>query len=371
MSGDNYRSIDEQSIDEPLPPYSTTYGDDRGVLGDEKSKETFTARIVRSLTHNSTAQRVGPVITSSAQSTSQFLQSRAWPAIKKFRFSKRQSYAFLLLLSLGILPFFIIGRGFALGNRWFYNSFATKIVSCGDGFGEAQNSTIDGIEALFVLDATTGAFTFSQAKSIDVAWDILVGRGAQFLAWWVSYEVFTDALLRLIERHPAPYEMFMRMGIEGPGIASGWTILVELFKSRSKRTWALFFFMLISTLYVLSIPAFLSAMTGYDSRTVAWVSVNGNEDNIVPASFFTSGNYITGTINSTFEQPTCEANDQIRHWYDIESAMEEECEWDILTRRFSSNGPLMVCRSLPIAKWYSDVLLYLPEQNLVLVLFVL
>lgn len=260
---EGYRSIDERSLDEPLPPYSTTWGND--VL-DEKARSSM-GPAAWSLTFDSIKQRVPLAVRSSTRSTSRFVQTKVWPVVKKFPFTKRQLFGLLLLVVCGILPFIILGKatqdgGYGAGGPLFYDVFSPKIIDCGDGFGQPQNSTISGIEALFVLDNTFGRFPFSQAKTIDVAWDILVGRGAQLFAWWVSYIVFSDALLRLIERHPATYETFMRIALEGPCLASAWILLKELFRKRSKRTWALFFYMLLSSLYVLAIPTFLSAMTG-------------------------------------------------------------------------------------------------------------
>lgn len=148
------------------------------------------------------------------------------------------------------------------------------------------------------------------------------------VAGWVSYVVFSDALLRLIERHPAPYEIFKQLGIDGVCFTTAWSLVQELFRRRSKRTWALFFYMLLSTLYVLSIPAILSAMTGYNSRTIAWVSV-GSEDNIVQASNFETGWVAYGTRNKTFDEPSCEASEQIKAWSREQDLVDNYCESDM------------------------------------------
>ncbi|KAH3907014.1 hypothetical protein HBH56_194840 [Parastagonospora nodorum] len=228
---------------------------------------------------------------------------------KAFIPSKEQIYAFLLVLALGITPMVLLGNFTHVntggnGDRPFYGIFQDKIQSCGQSFGTPENATVRGVEKMFVLDQTFGRFTFSQAKTIDVAWDVLIGRGVQLLAWWVGYIVFSDALLRAIERHPASFQIFQRIALEGPSLLSLWTLLKELWYAKSKRTKALFFYVWLATLYIISIPMFLSAMTGYDSTSIAWVSLD-NTSNIIPAASIEYSLVATGTWNETWDDATC------------------------------------------------------------------
>ncbi|KAI4929080.1 hypothetical protein J4E85_005704 [Alternaria conjuncta] len=222
------------------------------------------------------------------------------PLWKHFRWSKKQFYAFLLLLSWVILPIFAAGTVTPI--RYI---FADKTLSCGNTIGgDPQNATVTGIEKLFTLDATWGQFTFSQAKTIDILWDLLIGKGAQALAWWATYNVFCDALLRAIERHPASFSIFQRMAMEGPGLHCLWALTKELWTARSIRTRFLFFYMFWSTGYVLLVPIVLGAMTGYDSTSIAWLDIDGS-NNIIPASQLSSAWVILGTKNETWKQPGC------------------------------------------------------------------
>jgi hypothetical protein len=230
------------------------------------------------------------------------------PFWKHVRWSKKQFYAFLLVVIWVVLPMTLISYLTPMSMI-----FADKTLSCGDGFyGQPQNATVTGIEKLFALDFTFGKFSFSQVKTIDILWDLLVGRGAQALSWWASYNVFCDALLRAMERHPASFEIFQRIAMEGPGLHSLWTLTKELWAAKSARTRALFFYMFWSTGYVLLVPIVLGAMTGYDSTSIAWIDLEG-ENNIIPASQLQQTWVIKGTINvtntgtknETFKQPAC------------------------------------------------------------------
>jgi hypothetical protein len=185
----------------------------------------------------------------------------------------------------------------------FTGVFTAKVVRCGDSswsdaMGIPENSTVEGWESLFALDYTFGSFTFGQAKAIDVAWDVLLGRGLQLIFWYIGYIFFSDALLRVIERHPVSYRTFVELTLQGPCLTSIWALIKDLFRTRSRRTCFLFFFLVLSTLYVLSIPVFLGAMTGYVSLTVAWVEIDDRET-IVPAGDFEHGMVVWGVGNTT------------------------------------------------------------------------
>ncbi|KAF2851755.1 hypothetical protein T440DRAFT_374527, partial [Plenodomus tracheiphilus IPT5] len=47
----------------------------------------------------------------------------------------------------------------------------------------------------FTPNLSFGTFTFTQVKVVDVAWDLIVGRGGQMLLAWVNYRVFNEWLV--------------------------------------------------------------------------------------------------------------------------------------------------------------------------------
>ncbi|KAH7386781.1 hypothetical protein DE146DRAFT_665666 [Phaeosphaeria sp. MPI-PUGE-AT-0046c] len=237
-----------------------------------------------------------------------------WRSRRKKLLVREQIIAFLLVVIFGVVPLALLGHftsrgqyGYTppAGENPFYGIFQDKILACGDSFGTPENATVTGVEKIFVLDQTYGQFTFAQVKTIDVVWDIAVGRGVQMIAWAVGYTVFSDALLRAIERHPASFRIFQRIALEGPSILSLVTLLKELWRAKSKRTRALFLYIWLATLYILSIPMFLSAMTGYDSTSIPWVSLD-DENNIVPASTLETAWISSGTWDQPFNSgPIC------------------------------------------------------------------
>jgi hypothetical protein len=276
-----------------------------------------------------------------------------WRPIRDYPLKATQFWG-LLLLTLGIGPFVIYGmltRG--SHGTFYYGAFAAKTLGCGDALGAPQNSTVEGVEALFVLDWTFGQFSFSRVKTIDVAWDILVGRGVQMIFWAISYRVFSDALLHLIERHPTSFETFKSICLEGPGLGSSWILLKQLFRNRGVRTWVLFFYLLLASFYVLSIPPLLGAMSGYDGTAIAWVSIGnaGDADAIVPFSQIQTSFTVYGTWNKSFDEPLCDTTTpELNDWYYHQQDVEQFCDCRL------PNGTV-----LPYTNWRSHI--YSQEQE--------
>jgi hypothetical protein len=297
-------SASSSTTEDSLPPYSPTWGND--VVGDNKRQSRkWTSHIHWIYLYRTAKSKTKPAL----HVTLKFLRNQGWSGLKRCIPSKTQVLAFLLLVTFGAAPMLILGhftsiRPNDLRQLPFYRVFEDKVLTCGSNFGIPQNSTVSGIANLFVLDKTFGRYSFSQVKTLDVAWDILVGRGVQLLAWYVGYVVFSDALLRAIERHPASFEIFQRIALEGPSLHSLWTLLKELWCARSKRTKVLFTYIWMSTLYIICIPMFLGAMTGYDSTSIAWVSLD-DSDNIVPASQIENSGLVRSASNETFSEPVC------------------------------------------------------------------
>ena len=256
-----------------------------------------------------TAERAADAASSLGLHTTYRFDRGDVPALIKYLCSKKQWLGLVLFSVGGIMPMILLGY-YTPGSFWFEGVFRSKTLWCGNNFmGEPQNSKVDGIEGFFVLDSTYGKFSFAGVKTIDVVWDILVGRGVQIMAWWVTYVVFSDALLRVIERHATSFEVFQRIALEGASLHSLWTLFKELWTVRSKRTKALFCYMLLTTSYVLCIPMFIGAMTGYDSKTSAWIDPDGT-NNLIPTSALSSAWVISGNDSSAFDQRKCVDNEE-------------------------------------------------------------
>ncbi|XP_014560565.1 hypothetical protein COCVIDRAFT_12595 [Bipolaris victoriae FI3] len=120
----------------------------------------------------------------------------------------------------------------------------------------------------FTPNLSFGAFTFTQVKVIDVAWDVIVGRGGQLLLGWINYRVFNEWLIYHMEMHFTSYKLYAAVAFETTTMGT-LGVLAREFLAFGKRTrrrffrWLAMLSMLLSTLYVLSFPTLMGAMTGY------------------------------------------------------------------------------------------------------------
>ncbi|KAI4906904.1 hypothetical protein J4E90_010107 [Alternaria incomplexa] len=120
----------------------------------------------------------------------------------------------------------------------------------------------------FTPNLSFGALTFTQVKVIDVAWDLIIGRGGQLLLAWVNYRVFNEWLVYHMEMHHTSYKLYAAVAFETTTMAT-LGVLGKEFLAYGACTWKrLFrwlaiFSMLLSTLYVIAFPTLMAAMTGY------------------------------------------------------------------------------------------------------------
>ena len=147
------------------------------------------------------------------------------------------------------------------------------------------------------------------------------------IAWFFSYIVFTNALLRSIERHPVPYRTFTLLALEGATLSSMGALLADLSRYRSKRSGLLFSFMVISILYILSMPTILSAMTGYVSSSVAYVSLKDSSQQIVSADDFITGRIVWDGEKIGLGNGTCIDNALLRNYEDLSDERDDICRY--------------------------------------------
>lgn len=264
-----------------------------------------------------------------------FLRHDLVPALKKATPTKIQWKAFLLLLFFGIGPFVaLFSPYFANSGSGYYTDFnnggtspfSSKYISCGESWGEVQNATVSGIEGLFTLDFVFGSMTFAQAKVLDVAWDLIIGKGVQLFAWFISYMVFTNALLRAIERHPSPYRTFLNISLNGPSLTSMLALIKDLARYRSRRTVALFLFLVLCIFYVLALPVILGAMTGYVSTSIPYVTLADAGQQIVSAHDFKDGFIVYDGEKIGIQNGSCISDaEPIYKWASLKSDQRYYC----------------------------------------------
>ncbi|KAK5124885.1 hypothetical protein LTR85_001075 [Meristemomyces frigidus] len=110
-------------------------------------------------------------------------------------------------------------------------------------------------------------YSFEQVKIVDLAWDVLLGRGGQALLGWMAYRLFRQVIAVLMERGEVGYDVFASLAFNSGSLSSllmllrhavGWSPLPQ-----SKRALGAYAAMAVATSYIIAMPTLLSAMTDY------------------------------------------------------------------------------------------------------------
>ncbi|CAI6332361.1 unnamed protein product [Periconia digitata] len=203
--------------------------------------------------------------------------------IETFRSISWHLFAVVMSLPIALSPIIILATvaeeasvNYILGRSCYPNGL----------WKEAEGATwrIMDSSYFFTPNLYFGAMTFSQVKVIDIAWDLVVGRGGQMLLAYANYRVFNEWLLYHLELHLTSYKLYTAVAFQTTTMAT-LGVLAKEFLSFGKGTWRRFFrwlamlCMLISTLYVLAFPTLMAAMTGYISTYRAYVE--DHENNLI------------------------------------------------------------------------------------------
>ena len=151
--------------------------------------------------------------------------------------------------------------------------------------GNSGTGTCDGSYSTTTLNLSSGCdgYSFTTVKIIDVAWDLLVGRGAQLALGLIAYRLFGNVLKTMMQSGAVGYDAFAAAVFSGGEIGSIWTYLryaanrTPVPRTRGARV--AYLAMAICTLYIVSVPTLLSAMTGYTSFYAPAVAVYGADGN--------------------------------------------------------------------------------------------
>ncbi|KAK3669925.1 hypothetical protein LTR78_010176 [Recurvomyces mirabilis] len=132
----------------------------------------------------------------------------------------------------------------------------TGAASCGYSSDQSAASARDG-------------YGYTAVKAIDLAWDLLVGRGGQLVFAWMAYHVFGAVLTKLMQEGEVGYDLFASIAFQSGSVPALLTTLRHVLGwapvPRTKRALGFYLGMAMVMLYIAMMPTLLSAMTGYTS----------------------------------------------------------------------------------------------------------
>lgn len=169
------------------------------------------------------------------------------------RFSQQAVVAFLLCVWCGCLWGFTV--------HWPYRNDPRFRSPC----------PLNDPPTWFTPTVVYGSFTFGQAKAVDVAWNMVVGRAAQAFISYLFYSVLMDVAMRMMEITTLPIDLFISLVFRPFSFTSKVSIVNSLDRIDGWRVTTAMIWIFFSTLYIASIPAINDAMTGYVPHHTAWV----------------------------------------------------------------------------------------------------
>ncbi|KAL0257633.1 hypothetical protein SLS55_006796 [Diplodia seriata] len=148
------------------------------------------------------------------------------------------------------------------------NLSAVGFKTCMDG--NFRVSTITSPwdpRTIFAISLGFGSLDFAVAKGIDIAFDLIVGRGGQLLFGLIAYPVFTDVLLYSMETQSATYAYYAAVAFDTVSVSTMTQISKDLCQrpkaNRNLRIILVTTGLLLTSLYIVSFPTLASAATGY------------------------------------------------------------------------------------------------------------
>jgi hypothetical protein len=130
----------------------------------------------------------------------------------------------------------------------------------------------DAFSAIFNINVAFGRLPFGTAKLIDLVWDVGFSRCGQAMLRWITYQVNTAALLRIMETHPVSYEFYLSLSLSWTTFASLVPVTRAFFTKLGFRKRLLILWLVLSIIWVAMWPIITNAMTGYIAENDTLVS---------------------------------------------------------------------------------------------------
>ncbi|KAI0889345.1 uncharacterized protein GGS22DRAFT_153679 [Annulohypoxylon maeteangense] len=128
------------------------------------------------------------------------------------------------------------------------------------------------MSGFFKINLGFGNLTFTEAKVVDIFWDIIIGRGLQASMAFMSWHVFTIYVTTLMEFTPVTYAVFFTVFLQNePTLYSTFSIVRAFISQRRLRSRIAMVFMIWSMSFLMVWPTIVGAMTGYTTVIEALV----------------------------------------------------------------------------------------------------
>ncbi|KAF2026681.1 hypothetical protein EK21DRAFT_73622 [Setomelanomma holmii] len=129
----------------------------------------------------------------------------------------------------------------------------------------------------FQITLGYGGLTFTQAKVLDVAWDIVCARGGQALVALISWHAFTNYVTTSMEVAPVTFSTYRTVFLQNESLVLAIPRLLRDFcLRRGLHSRVAMTFMIVTMVFILIFPSFSSSMTGYSGDVKSYIRDNTN-----------------------------------------------------------------------------------------------
>ncbi|KAK0707852.1 hypothetical protein B0H67DRAFT_647991 [Lasiosphaeris hirsuta] len=147
------------------------------------------------------------------------------------------------------------------------------------------------VSGIFQVTLGFGSLTFTQAKVVDVVWDVIVGQIGQFAASVISFKVFTDYVTVSMATTPVTYVTFWTIYLHQETSVRAWIQLMREFWSGGVlKSKIAIVFIAYAMLFLISIPTLAGAMTGY--TPIIDPFIRRNDSSLIPFRELAKVSYI-------------------------------------------------------------------------------
>jgi hypothetical protein len=146
---------------------------------------------------------------------------------------------------------------------WEAHDAISRGTSIDDGFCDIQTAS-HGSQKLVIDILVFQNLSFSEAKGIDLVWDMLIGQGGRFiLAYLLARFVVADSLIWTMERTNIPYHYYTNFSFSTVSFVSISSAVQILFKKRDWRLVLTALWMVFAVGHIMAFPTIWSAATSY------------------------------------------------------------------------------------------------------------
>ncbi|KAF1945677.1 hypothetical protein EJ02DRAFT_474953 [Clathrospora elynae] len=177
--------------------------------------------------------------------------------------------------------------------RWIRSGFWLLVLTWIMGLILALTmiSLIADGSGFFQITLGAGNMNFTQVKTIDIVWGIVVGRGGQAVLALIFWRVFANYVTTSMEVMPVTPRTYRTVFLQNGSLLTAIPRTIRGFTLRHRLKYKIAIFFMVTTMkFIRLFPTFASAMTGYNGNFNAFV--NTMDNNYIPFESFSFAFYV-------------------------------------------------------------------------------